>query len=48
MTNCKTILIYLAGMVTIVAVLVGQDLYQRKMDSFCFNTEPQEMTAGMK
>lgn len=37
MNNTKTIIIYISGMLTLATILIGADLYQRKMDTACFN-----------
>lgn len=37
MTNCKTILIYISGMLTLATILIGADLYRKYSETLCYN-----------
>jgi len=40
MNNCKCMLILVGGMVLMATILIGSDLYERKMNSVCFDQQP--------
>ena len=40
MSNCKCVITLIGGMALGFAILIGADMYERKMDSVCFNAQP--------
>lgn len=39
MTNCKTILVYIGGMLTLATILIGADIYKKYSEGLCFNQQ---------
>jgi hypothetical protein len=42
MEKCKGICTLIGGMILLAVILIGADMYERKMNSVCFDAQPLE------